>query len=284
MNYNNPTLYYRHSGKVPLASPLIVFCIGALGAAVLSGAYGYAMRYIPLVYFNFLITIGFGAIMAIILTMAGKGAKIRNDRFMMIIGLLIGLLARYLSLIVWIFAFSEQKYLVFSPAKVFSVLQYAASTGLWSIRGWTPKTFLWVIWAVESLIIVGIPFLASGSLEPFCEICGKWVTGTYEITHLQNVQNFDEIKSHMEKGDFSRLLELKPATPPLVVFLNIILSFCEGCNDNCYLSIVKTVISKDKKGKEKRDTTDLVKNLIIRKETLVTIKEHYQQPPVTTGE
>src|SRR6476659_6019966 len=53
--------YYRHSGQVTLAGPLLAVAVGGAAAVALAFAYAYADLYFPLIYLNLLLCLGFGA-------------------------------------------------------------------------------------------------------------------------------------------------------------------------------------------------------------------------------
>lgn len=277
-DFSNPTLYYQHSGKFPPLAPLLVLAIGTLGAAVLSIAYGYAVHYIPWVLVNIILPFAFSILLGVIMTIAGKAAKMRNSSILALIALFVVLAGRYLTLIVWIFAATEQQTLVYTPGDIFAILQFASHEGLWDIGGWTPKKLLWVIWSAETLVMVAIPtFVCYGQNDPFCELCKKWVKGCLAFTPLECVDDIQQLQGQLEARDISGLLALKPCDEDCTTFSTITLSYCTDCRSNCYLSVEKVHKYKDKKNREQTEVTGIVQNMIISKETFIQIRDHLEE-------
>ena len=63
---NQINVYYRHSGAIGLMGPVYMIIFGTVGTLVLGIIYGYAIFYIPYIAHNFLITLGFGALVGFI--------------------------------------------------------------------------------------------------------------------------------------------------------------------------------------------------------------------------
>ena len=68
--------YYEHSGAVGVIGPMYMVVFGGVGALVLGAVYGYAIFYIPIIYFNVLITVGFGAGVGALVGVIGIGTMI----------------------------------------------------------------------------------------------------------------------------------------------------------------------------------------------------------------
>lgn len=70
--------FYRHSGIVPLPG-LIQTSLAGLGSALSLGVvYGYASAWMPFIYLNFIMTAGFGFVVAWLINRAARAGRIRN--------------------------------------------------------------------------------------------------------------------------------------------------------------------------------------------------------------
>lgn len=263
-------LYYKPSGKTGMLATVQTAIAGFLGAIVLGGIYGYFIHYCPLIYINFLITIGFGACMGFAVSSGAKWGKVRNTLQIGFYGLFFGIIAAYAGWVSWFLAISGQKALLLEPQSLFKAIQIIAQEGAWSIKGSTPTGFvLYAIWGVEAAIIVGmttlIPLGILGSI-PFCEECNIWVEEQKEILPLEVTETLQNIVPNLEQGDFSDLeaLEQVPEDSSAYVQLNLI--HCSGCEVRYYLTVLCIVIEIDKDGDPQKKETTLVENLIINKE------------------
>src|SRR5262245_17475610 len=107
------TQYYKHSGKIPIHSVLLGLSAGLVASAILAIAYAYADLYIPIVYLNILLCLGFGAGVSIVTAMAMHRGKLRNTPVAIALVMSLTLFAYYLCWVVWICAvvdrFSDEK-------------------------------------------------------------------------------------------------------------------------------------------------------------------------------
>jgi len=262
---NQINVYYRHSGAIGLMGPVYMIIFGTVGTLVLGIIYGYAIFYIPYIAHNFLITLGFGALVGFIVGNGGKLGKVRNPRLLLLFGFLFGLFAEYTGWVSWIFAFSKQQTLVLFPSDVLSVVEIVAEKGSWwDIFGWTPKgTALYVIWGIEATMIIATSTLVSWALlisTPFCERCNRWVEKKNSILPLEPITNPDEFKSQLEQADYTSLKTLQKVGSGSNPYTQIDLLRCPICQ-LLYLLTTKLVTV----GVEKQES-DIIENIIINSE------------------
>lgn len=259
--------YYQHSGAIGPLGPVYMTLLGAIGVVLLGAVYGYAIYYIPLIYFNFFITLFFGLGVGFLVGYGGKLGKVRNSWAVIVFGLIFGVLAEYAGWISWIHAASEQAYLLTSPREIFEVLGNVAERGAWSIFSWTPKgAALYAIWAIEAIMIIGGSTVSAWgvvSSTPFCEHCNKWVEETTTISNLAPLPDPQEMKHQLEQGDFTTLNSLESLEGASAEYTQLALPHCPGCEGSYFLTVKGVTVSKDSKGKEKKDETTLVENLHI---------------------
>ncbi len=146
--------YYEHSGVIDLKGIIFMIIFGAVGTLVLGTIYGYATFYIPFIYLNFIITLGFGVGVGLLVGIGGRLGKVRNSKALLIFGFIFGFIAEYAGWISWIFAFSEQEALVFMPSRILNAIQFVSENGAWSLFDWVPTgTFLYIVWGIEAFIV-----------------------------------------------------------------------------------------------------------------------------------
>jgi hypothetical protein len=271
--------YYEHSGKFGLIGPIYMFIFGAVGTLVLSAIYGYAIYYIPFIYLNFLITLGFGACVGILVGYGGKLGKVRNSGLLLIFGLIFGILAEYAGWVSWVFAFSKQQALALHPLDIFAVVMLVGQEGAWSIFGWTPTgAALFAIWGIEAIMVIGTSALASWgvvSSTPFCEHCNRWVEDRNSITPLEPIVDPDQFKSKLERSGAEVVKALKKINAGNDAYTQLDLINCPGCEYSYYLSLKSINVEVDSKGKEKKDENDIVENYILTTDSYRTISQSW---------
>jgi hypothetical protein len=274
--------YYRHSGALGPLGLLYMTLLGAIGAVVLGAVYGYAIYYIPFIYLNFFITLFFGVGVGLLVGFGGKLGKVRNSGALIVFGLIFGVLAEYAGWISWIHAASEQQYLLTSAEAILGVLGRVAEKGAWSIFGWTPKgAALYAIWAIEAIMIIGgstISAVGVVSSIPFCERCNKWVEETTTVSPLAPVADPQEMKRQLERGDFTMLGSLEKLDEESAAYTQVALPHCPSCANSYFLTVERVVITKDSKGKEKKEETNLVRNLCITPGDYQMLLGQWQRP------
>ncbi|RZJ51666.1 MAG: hypothetical protein EOO44_14195 [Flavobacterium sp.] len=223
--------YYTPSGKFSPSFVLYFLAVSAIVFPILGLIYAYCIWYIPFVYINFFITLGFGFLvgLAIALFVIKKG-KVRNPVLGLLIGVIGGILALYFHWAIWIdlvinagetygsnrigitvsnIQFLQVFSLIFQPALVFDSICQVSEYGTWGIRGATVTgTFLWVIWSIEFIIVIGVSGFLSylEAQKPFSESTNSWYE---EVTlpafsYIENTQQIiaDISKSNLEGFDF----------------------------------------------------------------------------------
>lgn len=176
-------LYYKHSGKFnPVTWCFALISVGILGTLV-GGVYGVLIYYMPLIYINGLVCVGFGVGAGYVAGKTMELVQVRNTLICLISGIAVGILAEYGAFVGWVYIVSYDNY---PPEQQLSIIQYMtpsilieelkflASEGVWGLFGDEPVTgmFLYTIWAFEGAIIIGgSTLIATGFLidEPFCE-------------------------------------------------------------------------------------------------------------------
>jgi hypothetical protein len=259
--------------------PIYMLIIGAVCTLVLSAIYGYAIFYIPFIYLNLFITLGFGACVGFLVGYGGKIGKVRNSKLLLIFGLIFGIIAEYAGWVSWVFAFSKQEVLVLYPFNILAVIKLVGHEGAWSIFGWTPTgAALFTIWGIEAIMIIGTSTLASWGVvgfTPFCEHCNRWVEDRNSITPLEPIVDPDNFKSQLEQGGDTVVKTLKKVESGKKAYTQLDLINCPGCEYSYYLSMKSINVEVDSKGKEKKDEKDIVENFILSTDSYRTISQNW---------
>ena len=184
----NQELFYQESGRIdPLKQSFsYIICIGL--SLILGYIYSVIIIIIPIVYLNFLITVGFGTMLGLICRTLIRFSHNRNKKSQIIQAVIIGLLANYFQWTAYIlFAYNDAipsigLYLenlewIIIPKNFFAALFEINRIGTWGMFGITFNGFaLTFIWIIEFLIIITGPIIAVVKTKsyPYSEHLQKW--------------------------------------------------------------------------------------------------------------
>lgn len=270
--------YYQHSGHIELKSPIYMLTLGSLAALIFGVIYGYVTLYIPFIYLNFIITLGFGGIVGFFVGLGGKYGNVRNLKIMLLFGFIVGLLAEYIGWVSWIFAFSNQQYLALFPADLFYAAIRIADTGAQSIFDITAEgNGLYAIWVIEAAMIVGMSTIVARltlSTTPFCEPCKKWIENEESFQSIEPINDPAQLKTQLERHNIEALTSLKLKTSPLGDFTLVNIKHCSSCDNSCFLTVKSMRI--DPANTENTIEHTVVENLAITQKTRETIIQAWQ--------
>jgi len=270
--------YYQHSGRFePIA--LGVAAAGACAAAaLLAVAYAYLLVYIPIGgYISFLFTAGFGMGMGIVTGMLLRMKKVRSLLVANLVAAGVAFFGLYVAWAVWCYALLTQAEaedvtllpILFNPLLLGELIFAINKVGAWSIKNFTPTGFgLTLLWLVEALIVF-IAATLSGvsaiSSAVFCEACGEWCDETKGVARL-GAQTPNYMRRRLEERDFPFLAKLGTAGANATEFFRVDVYSCLSCGATHAMSVQHVVITHDKDGKEKEETTAVVDKLLISAE------------------
>jgi hypothetical protein len=275
---NQANRYYEHSGSMNMTGPIYMLISGICGSLVLGLIYGFAIFYIPFIYLNFFITLGFGLFVGFIVGLGGKLGKVRNSTVLLLFGFLFGIFAEYTGWVSWIYASSSQEIFTLDPLKILQILQILSNDGAWGIFGWTPTGIaLYCIWGIEAIMIIGASTMGALAIlasTPFCERCDKWIEEEDEIL-LEPITDAEELKSQLEQNDYNFLKSLKKTEGETEDYTQINLLHCPTCNENYYLTLISVEVTLDSDNKETKEENNILENLIITAEQYRMLKEQW---------
>jgi hypothetical protein len=248
---------------------------GTIIAFALSWVYGYLTNYNPFIYINFIATGGFAFLTGLAIWGGASWGKVRNGTLTFILGLGVGCLALYCGWATWMMALINQSAeepipfeAAFHPVVLWDLILVINKEGAWGIgSSGEPVTgvFLWILWGIEAIAIVGITAIfptINVTSTPFCEDCDCWTEEREKAAFLEPTEE-DMLKGALEQGTFEVLTLLPAAPAENRDSLHIDLHTCPSCTSTNYLTVKRVTITQDSKGKDETNTNEFVQNLSI---------------------
>ena len=299
------TPYYQPSNKMPLAGIIGLLAGGLVAALLLALVYIYAVWYIPFVYINFFLCLGFGLVLGAALALLVRAGKLRNPGAVGALAVLVGLVAVYLEWGVYLtllfnsestgtgadadtstsFSLSLFADIIAHPGAMWLAMQKINETGSWSLKGSTPSgVFLAVIWVIEAVIILGGTYLMARAqaTEPFSETSNEWATEETLPHPLTFAQDVATTRTALESGQFHHLA---PHTAAETEAPFARLKLHSAPNDpNCrYLTLENVTTTIDKKGKASQSTATVVQHLAISPAHFQELQRRFGTLPASTA-
>ncbi|SES84955.1 hypothetical protein [Hymenobacter actinosclerus] len=281
----NP-LYYQPSGRFTVVGIILLLLGGLVAAVPLAFAYTYGVWYIPFIYLNFFFTVIFGGLLGWVLRKLVVAGKLRNPALAGLLGALVGVWGWYVQWCVYItllagageveefgsrfsvahtaFEFEAFLYYLTNPGEVLSILPALAENGTWTLFKVTVSgVFLYLIWLVEFVIIVGFSWLLTRNKakEPFSEMAGQWAEKVTLPRPAAHFADTTATTAALEAADWNHL-QLHPTdlsdTAP---HGRLHFYRAPADPDCCYLSLENVTFELDKDGKASEKTADVLEYL-----------------------
>ncbi|MGI4760000.1 MAG: hypothetical protein ACRYF0_04800 [Janthinobacterium lividum] len=295
--------YYKPSNKMPPAGILGLLVGGVVAALVLALVYVYAVWYIPFVYINFFLCLGFGLGLGAVLAVLVRLGKLRSPGAVGALALLVALVAVYLEwglFLTLIFntevtgtgadadsstSFSLSLFLdiITHPTAMWLAIQKINETGTWSLKGSTPSgVFLGVIWVVEAAIILGGTWLIAKAqaTEPFSETSNEWATEETLAHPLTFAQDAATTRTALESGQFHHLTPHTSAETD-APFARLKLHSAPNDHNCRYLTLENVTTTLDKKGKPTQSTATVVQHLAISPANFEELQRRFGAVPAS---
>jgi len=260
--------FYSHSGKFGPHGPILALAAGAVLAFPLGLIYSYLTKWIPIIYLNFLLTVGYGLLFGFITQKILKFGKVRNNNLALLTAAFVGVLAWYGS---WN---GCAKALIgadapwfFTPTQISKFISILYENGSWGLGHSSPDPVtgipLAIVWIVEGAAIVGLTVMLGYQAiarTPFCETHECWLDQEKKIDKLDAFVLPDQLAA-FKAGDIAPLEKALPRVPASGHFARLILRYSDQCHDFCTLSIENITITTDKKGNPKENKEAVMTNL-----------------------
>ena len=292
------SLYYQPSNKMPLAGAATFLIGGVLAAIVLAFVYVYAVWYIPFIYINFLLCAGFGLLLGYVLMQLVKSGKLRSPGGVALLTVLVGLVAVYIQWGIYLtllyssetvgtgpdadttthFSLATLGEVLSSPGTMWQAMQEINETGTWNLKGTTPTgLFLWAIWVVEAVVIVGGAYFVAVSQadEPFSELADEWADEETLTRPVAFATDAHATRAALEGGQHQTLI-LHPDTSDELAPYSRLKLYAAPNDDACrYLTLENVTKTRDKKGKVTEAVSVVVKRLVITDAVRRELRERF---------
>jgi len=282
--------FYKHSGKFGVHGPVLALLAGSAVAYPLGIAYSYLIKWIPFIYLNFLITLGYGLAFGFLTALLMKVGKVRNGPVALLSGLSVGFIAWYCSWNGFVHAYVKEAPWLLAPGPMLAFMKIVLQEGTWGI-GFLPSEHvtgiaLGLIWLVEAAVVIGlsalIPYSAIAD-TPFCETHGCWLDEEKKMDKLDAFVMPDHLAA-FQNGDIAPLEYARPRVPASGKFARLTLKHSARCDDYCALSIANVTVTLDKDGKPEEEVDPIMSNLWVPKSMFEYLAQ-FDHPTarVTTG-
>jgi hypothetical protein len=275
---------YRHSGKFHAWAPALAVGAAALAGLPLGYAYAYAIRWIPFIYINFFVTVGYGFAFGWLGARLMKAGHVRNPRFAALCGLTAGLIGLYGEWSAHLHVVFDDAPWFFTPAEVLRGMSLLYESGSWSLHNEAVTGIpLALVWLVEAAIIVGIAAATPWALvrdTPYCEQTRCWLDESKPINTLEPITDA-AARTALQSGDLMPIVHARPKAAGANNFTRLLLKRSERCQVFCTLRVQDIALSLDSKGNVKEKVTDLSGDLIIPASMfdLIAQFEHFASTP-----
>jgi len=253
-------LYYQPDSKAPpLGIAICLFlaiAVGLIGGLI----YAYASWYIPFIYIQVILTAAFGFLIGFVMDWGFKWGKVRGFWNQKILALIAALIAFYCAWAIWEALVLEQSpfSLLLQPVAVWQTSRLFNTLGLWSISGDTPVTgtLLYVFWALEAAIIIGVAFFKADESRPFSVAGNNWAKETKLFSRLPMAEP-TQFKNALEAKNYDELLALERGDES-THHTKLIMYDCEG-SDDYFLHVQLVVFEANNDGKMEAKPYDVTK-------------------------
>jgi len=273
-------LYYKPSGKIPVKGIFISLITAFVITVILSIIYIALQWFIPFIYFNFFIAAGLGFGVGGGVFIAIGAGKIRNTTYECVLAVLCGLLSWYCQWALFVSLMSEAEgsmgggmwvrssfnltgfwYILIHPDILFQAMLRLNDAGTFTLKHNTVSgSFLWVVWVIEALIIIGAPMLFSlsgRSTSPFSEQNDQWMDERDVDGKLKTVTDPEQMINELNTGNLKCLKDFLPADDLSNDYATLRVYDSPGDPVN-YISVTNISHKADKKGELKKETKTVI--------------------------
>jgi hypothetical protein len=261
---------YRHSGKFGAHAFLLVPLAGVLLGWPLGFAYAYLIKWIPFVYLNILLTLGYGWALGAATAWVLKRCRVRNLPVALALAAFVGLAANYFRWNGHVHALLDEAPLLSPPGEIRAIMGFLYEHGSWALRhggnvtGW----FLAGVWIAEALtILVVVGFVGTAPVRdyPYCEKNNCWLD---EQTKYETLAAFTDVQqlAALKAGDIAPVIEAKPRVEGDPVFARLMLKHSPRCGEFFTLRVENVTRTKNKKGEVKEEAKALTRDLVLPSE------------------
>ncbi|MBU1069178.1 hypothetical protein KJ975_06350 [Myxococcota bacterium] len=273
---------YRSTGTFSPAGVGIGLALAVIAMFPIAFLYSYAVRYIPFIYINFLISFGAVFAVAYIYTFGESLGRNRSRVASLAAMLLAGVLTLFVFWVTFLYVLSERRLeyvkMLTDPAYVIDLIKELINVGWFTLkRNRVKGTFYGIMLAVEAVVYIGIfVFVWWTALKSrvFCEKCQKWVVRE-SVAMFFDLAPLEAIATSLATGTDAWVdaLFLAQSTPSLRVEL----ASCAHCNELHVLTLVHSQDVVDKDGNPSTEEKNLLENVLISTATAARFQARVAQ-------
>ncbi|MEM6883447.1 MAG: hypothetical protein AAF571_00340 [Verrucomicrobiota bacterium] len=282
-----PQALYQHSGKFTLKGLMAMAVSGLIAGVICGTLYALAIRYIPFIYLNFLVTFGFGLIMSAAIGVAAKSGHVRNRVVIGITGFFVALISLYWSYVFKYFILTGYQGMVFNPQHLWILIELYVHSEPWSLGSsgnLAPGPAIhYLLMVLEFVIIVVLmgTLLTSSNIndEAYCEESNEWAELTEVLGPFKGLTSHEQLTQTLSNGGFGWIPELEPATETDMSQLKV--DVLQAPNHSQFnLITLKELVYTQKKGQQELECKEntLVSRAFISTDALNELKQ--KQPQV----
>lgn len=221
---NPNTLFYEPSGRINPVGLTAAYISGLLVASLLAYLYTLIVLFMPLIYVNFLVTVGFGIALGILVRLLTKLTQNRSLKHQLLLAIILGLFANYFQWVGFVVYAAMGAMpsigdyylnlgLITDPSTFFGIINDINKVGMWEVFGMTFNgVTLAIIWLIEFGIIVAFPVIGVYSSKPipYSEDLQTWYP-KYELdTDFEAIISPDRFVDRLRENALTALQELEP--------------------------------------------------------------------------
>lgn len=279
-------LYYKPSGKFNPIGFFALFLITVVTGSLTSLLYLFLVAKIPSAKLSVFLPFLMGGLLGAISYQVARFFKLRSRLTIMVsagLGIIVYNYFKWAFFISNVFTesyISEFTKIIADPALMMDSIKLINEYGTWGFNDEVAVTgtVLAIIWILEFLLLAGVHFavLKDGSSLPFIESENAWAHKS-NVTFYATYFSVKEMRARIEQNP-QILLDYIQAPTDLYsqnhVEINIFHS--SDFNEN-YIDVSEVTISQ-KKGKEDRTVTRVIKYLSVSREVAASLFEKYDMP------
>ncbi len=230
----NTSLYYTPAAAAPPQGVLIFLLVAVVAGMVGGLIYAGITWYIPLIYINALVAVGYGMFLGKAFDYGLRFGKIRGTKYQKGLAFVGALIGWYCAWGYWMgFAMETGPFsMIFSPGDVKVMAELVNMMGIWSLGDSGDPvngTMLTVIWTIEFLIIVGLATYTANEDRPFSEAGNNWAK-EHKMSPRIALQNPQQFVKDLEGKDYTGLMNMERGDE-MYHHTRFTMYDCEGCDD-----------------------------------------------------
>jgi len=262
--------YYQESLKVNSVGILFHLLSSLFFTMLLGYVYTLITVFVPIIYFNFLVTFGVGLVLGVANRVLARLTNNRNKRSRIVLSLTSGLMVCYFQWTTYIVYLYQGQFptpmefflgnvWIFNPSDFVNAILEINRVGAWSIFGIQFKGFVLTgIWIIEASILIILPITAIRKTEiyPYSEFLEKWYPKYTLSNDLESISTINKFTNDLSMDAVTAINSLKLGDAFRHTKIHL---FYLKDEEHQYLTVEQIFI--DGRGSGKKNRTIIINNL-----------------------